>query len=330
MAKLNDFLMFLEEQVKNKSIYIWGAQGQGYPTLTEAWIKAKESGSNETNALKTYRRAVAAGMEKLCKAFDCSGLGMYWLIREGLCTYDMTANGMMGKCTLIQVSHLKKGDWVFRVYKSGANKGRAYHIGYVVDDDLNVVHAKGRAYGVVKEKFSATYWNAYGRPSYFKNEIDTAAERAEHAAFNRTLKKGMKGDDVRELQKLLNAAGDNLVVDGDFGKKTLAAVKDFQKRKSLKVDGIVGEKTIAALTGAQSATWGCIRVLKRGCDGNDVKSLQTALIKAGYSCGKSGADGSFGKNTEAAVKAYQIDKKLLVDGIAGKETITSLGGAWEA
>ena len=249
MAKLQEFIAYLQKQVKNHSIYIWGAQGQGYPTLNEAWIKSKESGTNETNALKTYRKGVAAGYEKLMRAFDCSGLGMYWLIKEGFSKYDMTANGMKGKCTLIQKSHLKKGDWVFRTYKSGSNKGRAYHIGYIVDDDLNVVHAKGRAYGVVKEKFSASYWNTYGRPSYFAAEIDTAEEQAEHASFNRNLKKGCKGDDVRELQKLINKAGDNIAVDGNFGSKTRAAVIAYQKRKGLKKDGIAGRNTVTALGG---------------------------------------------------------------------------------
>jgi hypothetical protein len=44
MGKLQEFINILEEQVKNHSIYIWGAQGQCYPTVTEKWIKAKESG----------------------------------------------------------------------------------------------------------------------------------------------------------------------------------------------------------------------------------------------------------------------------------------------
>lgn len=251
---LKEFIAYLEKQVKNLSIYVWGGQGQQYPTLTETWIKSKESGVNETNALKVYRKAVAAGHEKDCRAFDCSGLGMYWLYNvKKIFKSDKTAHGMMGECTLIQKSHLKCGDWVFRVYKSGANKGRAYHIGFVVDDELNVIEARGRAYGVQKRALNATsgYWNAFGRPNCFADEIDTAEEQAEHASFNRNLKKGMKGNDVLALQKLLNKAGDDLVPDGDFGSKTLAAVKAFQKRKGLKKDGIAGKNTITALGG----TW---------------------------------------------------------------------------
>ena len=43
-----------------------------------------------------------------------------------------------------------------------------------------------------------------------------------------TIKLRSKGDSVRLLQELLNKAGYNLVVDGDFGKKSENAVKDFQ------------------------------------------------------------------------------------------------------
>jgi hypothetical protein len=52
---------------------------------------------------------------------------------------------------------------------------------------------------------------------------------------------------VADLQRLLNAHGQELVVDGDFGPKTLAAVKAFQEQRGLHPDGIVGLRTWAAL-----------------------------------------------------------------------------------
>lgn len=59
---------------------------------------------------------------------------------------------------------------------------------------------------------------------------------------NRMLKKGDKGEDVKILQnnlnKIMNAG---LVCDGDFGTKTLTAVKNFQKTYNLVVDGIFGD-----------------------------------------------------------------------------------------
>ena len=57
--------------------------------------------------------------------------------------------------------------------------------------------------------------------------------------------------------------------------------------------------------------------LKKGDKGEAVKTMQTMLIACGYDCGSTGADGDFGKNTEAALRAFQKDKGLTVDGIYG-------------
>lgn len=62
----------------------------------------------------------------------------------------------------------------------------------------------------------------------------------------------------------------------------------------------------------------------KGSSGEEVKKLQEALVAAGYNVGSTGADGVYGKNTEAAVKAYQKANGLTVDGIAGKNTLGAL------
>lgn len=63
-----------------------------------------------------------------------------------------------------------------------------------------------------------------------------------------TLKLGSQGAEVKTLQAALNKAGRyGLLVDGVFGKKTEAAVTNFQRANSLSVDGIVGAKTWSKL-----------------------------------------------------------------------------------
>ena len=59
---------------------------------------------------------------------------------------------------------------------------------------------------------------------------------------------GSQGNDVKELQKILNQNGYKLTEDGIFGTNTQNAVKDYQKKYGLTVDGIVGNNTWASLT----------------------------------------------------------------------------------
>lgn len=69
-----------------------------------------------------------------------------------------------------------------------------------------------------------------------------------------------------------------------------------------------------------------LRTLRKGCTGADVKALQILLIGNGYSCGSAGADGDFGSYTEAAVRKCQKANGLVVDGVAGAQTMGSLLG----
>lgn len=67
------------------------------------------------------------------------------------------------------------------------------------------------------------------------------------------LRRGSKGDAVKMLQTNLNSVMNaGLDVDGSFGPKTEAAVKDFQKKFNLEVDGIYGPKSTEAMTKALS------------------------------------------------------------------------------
>lgn len=71
-------------------------------------------------------------------------------------------------------------------------------------------------------------------------------------ATNKQIGYGSQGSYVTEIQKLLNENGYNLATDGIYGDKTMAAVKDYQKKNNLAVDGIVGNNTRSALTGGNT------------------------------------------------------------------------------
>lgn len=64
----------------------------------------------------------------------------------------------------------------------------------------------------------------------------------------RTLKKGSKGDDVKTLQTALKEQGFYTgKIDGIYGKKTVNAVKAYQRTCGLKADGVAGSRTLSML-----------------------------------------------------------------------------------
>lgn len=64
--------------------------------------------------------------------------------------------------------------------------------------------------------------------------------------------------------------------------------------------------------------------LRKGSMGQAVKELQQMLLERGYGLGVCGVDGDFGRATEAAVKAFQKDHRLKIDGVCGLATWTAL------
>lgn len=160
--------------------------------------------------------------------------------------------------------------------------------------------------------------------------------------LSRTLKRGLKGDDVRTLQEILKNLGFYVgSLDGSYGTGTYNAVKNFQSKNGLGADGAVGIKTAAVLNSkvqgnsspsrgestniekpsngsSTSMTFKISRVLKRGMKGDDVKKLQEALRYLNFAAGN--PDGAFGAQTETALKSFQRLNGLTGDGIVGLQT----------
>ena len=120
------------------------------------------------------------------------------------------------------------------------------------------------------------------------------------------LLRGLRGEPVKRLQQKLG-----IDADGIYGGGTESAVRDLQKNKGLSEDGIAGPDTFAALGLYE------LVLLRRGSRGDTVKKMQEAL--------KVDADGIFGGGTETAVRAFQQENGLKVDGMAGPDTLGKLG-----
>jgi hypothetical protein len=81
----------------------------------------------------------------------------------------------------------------------------------------------------------------------YVNDLENNWQTKPAFKITQTLKLGMKGEQVKELQRILGISQD-----GIFGKNTLSAVIAFQKKNGLTPDGIVGKNTINKLYGASA------------------------------------------------------------------------------
>ena len=150
------------------------------------------------------------------------------------------------------------------------------------------------------------------------------------SAAERTLSKGMSGNDVLVVQQQLYELGYlTATPDGIFGGMTEAAVNAFQLANGLGYsDGKVGNWTRSKLaeyfsTYTEPAPAQQTRTLKKGMSGNDVLVVQQQLYALGYLTAT--PDGVFGGMTEAAVSEFQIANGLgYSDGMVGNWTRTKL------
>jgi len=142
------------------------------------------------------------------------------------------------------------------------------------------------------------------------------------------LRRGDTGSAVAEVRSIL--AGLGYLANSDpetaahFDENTEQAVLHFQQRRGLSVDGIVGPETYATLSAARW-TLGARGLLYRPAApivGDDVAALQVQLVELGYDLGR--PDHHFGSATDAALRAFQRDFGLRVDGICGPSTLLAL------
>ncbi len=157
-----------------------------------------------------------------------------------------------------------------------------------------------------------------------------------------TIRIGARGKDVITLRVHLDAWGAALPAMADGGTDTFGpmvdkAVRKFQHDHQLTIDGIVGPKTWAAVLARPPAPVPPVpppapkppampsSILRLGSAGADVKVLQAKLAGSGIP-GVRGitVDGTFGGQTDTAVRNFQHHAGLPVDGIVGPRTWAAL------
>ncbi|PXY34786.1 N-acetylmuramoyl-L-alanine amidase [Prauserella sp. PE36] len=145
----------------------------------------------------------------------------------------------------------------------------------------------------------------------------------------RVLRRGDTGPEVAEIRSMLSSLdllppGDGSPTHAAFDTVVEQAVRAFQQRRGLITDGIVGPATYRALRGSSYhlGSRPLAYLVSSPVHGDDVFALQERLTELGYDAGR--PDGGFGPQTERALRNFQRDYGLTVDGICGPATVRAL------
>lgn len=175
------------------------------------------------------------------------------------------------------------GDLQFLCTDSGTSRSnRITHVAMVADAK-NIVHARGKAYGVCTNRLA-----------HYAGKVCAIARFNPEGA----LRVGMKGWRTLALQQKLNALGASLETDGEYGSTTAGAVKAFQHARNLPTTGEADRVTLEALgliaADSGSGTENVVRItgdtvnVRRG-PGTDYESI--AIARKGDTLPAVAADG---------------------------------------
>ncbi len=243
-------------------------------------------------------------------------------------TYPTTRDSGIGRdCAAEGDSEHKEGrawDWGVNA-NNAADRARAdeFLSWLLATDRHGNKHANARRLGVMYVIWNGRIWGSYRAAEGWRTYTGASPHtdhvhvsfswagarkqttwwtKADQPASWPRVERGSRGVDVVTLQHLLNATGETLTVDGNFGSGTEAAVRQFQSANGATADGIVGMMTWSKL----------IRQVQRGATGEEVKAVQAQLNALGHTLT---VDGRFGPATETAVKDYQGKRRMPTDGI---------------
>lgn len=141
------------------------------------------------------------------------------------------------------------------------------------------------------------------------------------------IREGQEGPEVLDVQTRLTRLGYAIssAERSLFGESTLEAVRAFQQVRGVGVDGIVGPVTWRELVDASWSLGDRLLYLRSPMlRGDDVRDLQDRLTTLGFDPGKT--DGTFGADTESALRDFQSNYGLREDGICGPGTLRALQG----
>ncbi len=142
--------------------------------------------------------------------------------------------------------------------------------------------------------------------------------------MTQVLRRGDGGEPVRDLQQRLSRLGHSIDDEpGEYGSGTEGAVRIFQEQRGLRVDGVCGPQTWSAVVESGFQLGDRLLYHRQPMlRGDDVAVLQRRLNALGFDAGRE--DGILGKQTNEALREFQRNAGVAVDGIAGPETVAAL------
>lgn len=144
-------------------------------------------------------------------------------------TYEDIGKRLGGEEVIAKAT--QPGDIQFLRTSASSRPNQITHVALVADKKT-IVHARGKAYGVVTSPIDL-----------YKGKV-CAVSRYNPVC---PLRKGMKGFRTLALQQALRSAGYAVTTDGNYGVKTVEAVKKYQQAQSFQPTGIADNVTLAKL-----------------------------------------------------------------------------------
>ena len=241
--------------------YVFGARGQ-YCTPANRRARYSDDHTTIKTACKNYNGSGPSGCggckwypdNKLTRCFDCRGF-TYWILKEvyngwelmgaGATSQWNTASNWKAKGT---IDTMPKDTLVCLFVQKGQTME---HTGFGLNNET--VECSSGVQHFSPRKIKWTHW---GLPVCVEETVQAPEKTDQHDGFPEntgwrpTIRRGSKGDVVTECQTMLVKLGYDIGpcgIDGDFGRATMAAVKEFQRDHQLTIDGVVGVMTWDAL-----------------------------------------------------------------------------------
>ena len=240
----SDLIAKFQYALDQKWGYIWGAAGL-------IWTEDQQRAATREQTIKYGSKWIGKHV------VDCSGL-FSWAFKQ-LGGYMYHGSNTMWREYTVSRGKLRNGkrtdggDLLPGTAVFTDHEGDKTHVGLYVGGGY-VIEAAGTQQGVIKSKVTNDKWTHWAVLKGLtmnmteKPEAAVPAPDPERQETRPTIRKGSRGEYVTLMQTMLVNRGYSLGnVDGIFGARTDAAVREFQKANGLAVDGVCGPKTWAAL-----------------------------------------------------------------------------------